>query len=311
MKRRYLMTRVSFSLRAALVVGLALLAFGCATVPRTNRAATAQPRGPAPAKVSTAIPPAQTKTKASSKISAEALGIYRTAEQQQAPPSKDELGIIDSAKTLIGMAPEATVVIHGRQFVLDCIGTVAAIFYRERIDVTKDFSKYSGTGVDRLYKSLESQKVLHSDKYPRPGDVVIWDNTWDANDNGNPNDDPRTHAGVVLAVDEDGTIHYVHENYRRGVIIEVMNLMKPTVYKDDNGKILNSPMAMAPKPGEERAVHWVSGDLFDSFGDVLGARKHYLVAASENAPVIAPSASPRRVSVANDGSGALEVVASR
>ncbi len=286
------MTRVSFSLRAALGISLTLLAFGCATVPRTSRTAVEPPSTAPPAKVRTTAPAKKTvtkaaKTKPSSSISAEALGIYRTAEQQQAPPSKGELGIIDSAKTLVGMAPEATVVIHGRQFVLDCIGTVAAIFYRERIDVTKDFAKYSGTGVDRLYKSLESQKVLHSDKYPRPGDVVIWDNTWDANNNGNPNDDPRTHAGVVLAVDEDGTIHYVHENYRRGVIIEVMNLLKPTVYKDDNGKLLNSPMAMAPKPGEERAVHWVSGDLFDSFGDVLGAKKHYQVAASDG------SVSPR------------------
>lgn len=309
------MTRVRFSLRAALVVGLAVLAFGCATVPRTSRTATEQPSAMASAKVTTAPAPATATAKSAktaSPISAEALGIYRTAEQQQAPPSKGELGIVDSAKTLIGMAPEAIVVIHGRQFVLDCIGTVAAIFYRERIDVTKDFAKYSGTGVDRLYESLESQKVLHADKYPRPGDVVIWDNTWDANNNGNPNDDPRTHAGVVLAVDEDGTIHYVHENYRRGVIIEVMNLLRPTVYKDDNGKLLNSPMAMAPKPGEERAVHWVSGDLFDSFGDVLGAKKHYQVARSEDSSVVAATSGPlRSASISNEGSAAPRVAAAQ
>ncbi|HUX21820.1 MAG TPA: CHAP domain-containing protein [Spirochaetia bacterium] len=284
------MKRVWAILRAGMALSMLILAAGCATVPReasqerTSITPVTKANATAAAAVpkSSSVPPATAATTRPSSVSAQALGVYRTPEGMKAPPSNDELSIVASAKTLIGMPPESTVVINGRQFILDCIGTVAAIFYREHIDITKDFALYDGTGVDRLYFSLKKEKVLHSDKYPRPGDVVIWDNTWDANENDNANDDPRTHAGVVLAVDDDGTIYYVHENYRRGVIIEVMNLLKPDVYQDEKGKLLNSPMAMAPKPGEERAAHWVSGDLFDTFGDVLGAKRHYQVASSED-----------------------------
>ena len=275
--------------RFAVVACVGLLAFGCATIPQQatvpkRSAATKADRMTAKAQrgaTSTEETAAPATGKRPASISAKALGIYRTPAQMHAPPSDDELAVVESAETLIGKAPESTVVVNGRQFVLDCVGTVAAVFYGVYIDVTKDFPQLAGNGVERLYASLAKEKILHHDSYPRPGDVVIWDNTWDANGNGDANDDPRTHAGVVLAVDGDGTIHYVHENYRRGVIIEVMNLLKPNVYQDAEGRILNSPMAMAPKPGEERSVHWVSGDLFDVFGDVLGAKAHYRVTVGD------------------------------
>lgn len=251
----------------------AFLSVGCATVPNPG-----SPQGGIiPHATQRPVPQPATPTTRPSSISASELGIYRTPAEMKAPPSDDELAIVASAKTLIGKPPEATVIVNGKQFVLDCIGTVAAIYYGMDIDITKDFDRYEGSGVDRLYMSLKNRHVLHKDKLPRPGDVVVWDNTWDANGNGNKNDDPRTHAGLVLAVDEDGTIHYVHENYRRGVIVEVMNLLKPDVYQDDAGKTLNSPLAMAPPPGAARAEHWVAGDLFDTFGDVLKLKGYFHV----------------------------------
>jgi hypothetical protein len=212
--------------------------------------------------------------------------MYRTPEAARNPPSDDELQVIDSAKTLIGKPPNALVLVNGKKFVLDCIGTVSAIFYRMAIDVTKDFGKYSGNGVNRLYMTLQDKGVLHSDKYPRTGDVVIWDNTWDANDDGDRTNDPRTHAGVVLAVDDDGTIHYVHENMYKGVIIEMMNLLQPTVFKDDTGKTLNSGLAIATNTGGPRPEHWLSGDVFDKFGDVLRVKDYlqYATADTQGSP---------------------------
>jgi hypothetical protein len=147
--------------------------------------------------------------------------------------------VIESAKTLLGKAPNSVVYVNGKRFILDCIGTVSAVYWRLDIDITKDFALYNG--------------------------------------NGDRTDDPRTHAGIVLAVDADGTIHYVHENLYRGVMIEVMNLRQPAVGRDDAGKVLNSGLAIATRTGGPRPEHWLSGDVFDAFGDVLAQRAYFLL----------------------------------
>jgi hypothetical protein len=204
---------------------------------------------------------------------------YRTPEQIAQPLSPDEKAVIASARTLLGRGPESTVKVNGRTFVLDCIGTVSAIFYGMNIDVQKDFRRYDGDGVNRLYQSIKALHTLHRDLYPRPGDIIFWDNTWDANGDGNLNDDPRTHAGIVLSVDKDGTIHYVHEHIIKGVTIEAMNLLHPRDYSDPQGRIINNALAM--NSGISRKVnppHWTSGDLWDSFGDILRVKGHFAVA---------------------------------
>jgi cell wall-associated NlpC family hydrolase len=227
-----------------------------------------EPVAPAPAKPSVA---------SRSPISADALGIYRTPEERQKPPTEDELAVIASAKSLLGKPPNAKVTVNDRSFTLDCIGTVSAVFYKLWIDVQKDFALYSGDGVTRLYKTLKERNVLHKDTCPRPGDVVIWDNTWDAKGNGDRVHVPRTHAGIVLAVDEDGTIHYVHENLYKGIVVETMNLLRPTVARDEQGKLINSGMAIPTTAGGPRPVHWLAGDVFNAFGDVLGLKSYFLL----------------------------------
>jgi hypothetical protein len=156
---------------------------------------------------------------------------------------------------------------------------VAAIYYGVGIDVEKDFEKYAGNGVNRFYRTLLDHGVLHKDSYPRVGDAIIWDNTWDANGDGDRTNDMRTHAGVVVQVDDDGTLRYVHENMFTGVVIEMMNLLQPSVAYDENGKRLNSGMAIATKSGGTKPNHWLSGDVFGAFGDVLGIKKDLKVAA--------------------------------
>jgi hypothetical protein len=204
---------------------------------------------------------------------------YRSSEQIAQPLSRDEKAVLASARTLLGRGPESTVEVNGRTFVLDCIGTVSAIFYGMNIDVQKDFRRYNGDGVNRLYQSLKSLDTLHRDLYPRPGDIIFWDNTWDANGDGKLNDDPRTHAGVVMSVDEDGTIHYVHEHIIKGVTIEAMNLLHPRDYYDPQGRIINNALAMnSGISRRNNPPHWTSGDLWDSFGNILRVRGHFAVA---------------------------------
>jgi hypothetical protein len=178
--------------------------------------------------------------------------------------------VVASARELIGMRPNARVRVKGRDFELDCIGTVSAIFYRLDIDVGKDFAKYTGNGVNRLYLTLRDRAVLHTDAWPRIGDVIIWDNTWDANGDADRGNDPRTHAGIVLGVDDDGTIQYVHEDLERGVRIDVMNLLRPSSPRNVWGKRLNSGLAIASSSGGALPERWLSGQNFDAFGDVLG-----------------------------------------
>ncbi|HET6452195.1 MAG TPA: hypothetical protein VFI08_12835, partial [Spirochaetia bacterium] len=75
-----------------------------------------------------------------------ARGTYRSQEQVSAPVSPDEKAVIASAQVLMGKAPESHATVNGRTFVLDCIGTVSAIFYGMNIDVQRDFRRYAGDG---------------------------------------------------------------------------------------------------------------------------------------------------------------------
>jgi len=249
-------------------VGIALLS-GCATMGDwQHRQTLFGPVTPQAAPAAAWSAPAEIPT------------VYRTPEEARAALDDREKAVIASAETFLGQKPNAIVSVKGKKFMLDCIGTVSAIYYGVGVDVQIDFRRYSGDGVSRLYQSLRALNVLHRDRYPRPGDIIFWDNTWDANGDGDLTDDPLTHAGIVMAVDDDGTIHYVHEHVVRGVVIEAMNLLHPRDYYAPDGRIVNSAMAMnSGISRHDNPAHWTSGDLWDSFGDILRARDHYAVAA--------------------------------
>jgi hypothetical protein len=253
-----------------------LLLTACSSAPKT----VAVPESlPAPAAARAPKPTA---------VSASELGLYRTMEAARAAPTEDELKVVDSSNQLLGMEPNAKVLVNGKRFTLDCIGTVCAIYYRLGVDLAKDFDKYTGNGVNRLYLDLKDKGVIHYDRYPRTGDIVFWDNTWDANGDGDRTNDMHTHAGVVLAVDDDGTIHYVHENLYKGVVVETMNLQKPKDAFDESGKRLNSGMAIATVSGGPKPERNLAGDTFNSFGDALKVKEDFRVASElEAMPALA------------------------
>ncbi len=182
--------------------------------------------------------------------------------------------ILDQAFALLGKKPNSTVIVKNKKFKLDCVGTVSAIFYSVGIDITKDFRKYRGNGVSRIYHSLKDKVSVYTDKWPKVGDIIFWENTWDRNNDGIIGNDPFTHAGIVVKVDDDGTIHYIHENYFLGVVVERMNLYKPNVYKDISGKIINSPMYTGSSI-RNHPEKWLSGDLWKEFGGVIKVKEYY------------------------------------
>jgi hypothetical protein len=153
------------------------------------------------------------------------------------------------------------------RFNMDCTGTVLAIYYYAGIDLARDFNKYTGNGVMRLYKSLEEEELLYETRFPVTGDIIFWDNTYDRNEDRQWND-PLTHVGMVMNTSEDGSIEYVHLNYRSGIIIENMNLHQPEVHQQmEKGqmRIINSPMRMK-QAGKAHPDNWLSGQLFKIFG---------------------------------------------
>ncbi len=159
----------------------------------------------------------------------------------------------------------------GRSYTYDCTGTILAIYAYAGIDLADRFNHYTGNGVQRLYKIMRRHDLLSSTHFPQVGDIVFWDNTYDANGNGLW-DDPLTHAGMVVAVTPSGEISYIHQNYAKGIIIEKMNLIHPDVYTEVEGDttvLVNSPMRMR---GQPPGPDWLSGQLFKVFG------KGYLLA---------------------------------
>lgn len=170
--------------------------------------------------------------------------------------------VVEGARSLIG---KAAVVVKGKVFPNDCTGVVRAAYWYAGIDLARDFSKYSGNGVRRIFRTLEDNNLLYITNAPLPGDIIFWDNTYDRNEDGEWND-PLTHVGVVVAVSGGGQIEYVHANYRKGIVIEYMNLTDPdTNAKKVGGKslVINSAMRMSGQIVNEM---WLSSHLLSAFG---------------------------------------------
>lgn len=177
--------------------------------------------------------------------------------------------IIASAKSLLGIKYNTQgIEVNGKKFTIDCIGTIRAAFWSAGIDIAQDFYKYTGNGVACLYFSLKDRNALKNGNVPTIGDIIFWDNTWDKNGDGVFGNDPLTHAGIVLEVDDDGTIKYLHASVSKGVTIDAMNLNTPSLCKNENGKIINSGLYLGSYLGNpNNPPLWTSGDLFRAFGD--------------------------------------------
>lgn len=180
-------------------------------------------------------------------------------------PTDTQKLLVEGARSMLG---EDRLVVRGREFRIDCTGVVMAIYYYAGIDFTPAMTGYTGNGVARMYKYLRESKLLYKTEYPAPGDIIFWDNTWDANDDGQYND-YFTHIGMVMEADEKtGLITYVHHNYAKGIVTEYMNLTDPDTDRTTiNGEvvIVNSPMRMRGSPPAPEG-QWLSSHLARVFG---------------------------------------------
>ena len=172
--------------------------------------------------------------------------------------------LAEGAGSIVGAKELA---VRGRRFSMDCTGVVLAVHWYAGIDLARDFGRYSGGGVSRIFRSLEREGLLYDTTRPLVGDIVFWDNTYDADGDGEW-DDPLTHVGMVTEVSHDGTISYIHYNVRTGIVIETMNLLHPDMHqKTEWGRvrIINSPLRLAQK-GKPHPPRWLAGQLYRSLG---------------------------------------------
>lgn len=171
--------------------------------------------------------------------------------------------LIEGAYELLGREKLS---IRSRTFSMDCSGIVLAIYWYADIDLSKAYNDYSGGGVTRIYHYLEDKDLLYRTMRPVPGDIIFWDNTYDKNEDGKAND-LFTHVGMVVSIDGEGNIDYIHHNYRKGIVLERMNLNNPDTYTETvNGeqRIVNSAMRMRGSPGS--FDKWLSSQLYRKFG---------------------------------------------
>lgn len=168
--------------------------------------------------------------------------------------------VVDAAGSLVG---RSRIEVDGQRFPWDCTGVVLAAYSIAGIDLSAEFEDRVGNGVARLYEIAVDHNVLSNRDEPRPGDLLFWDDTFDRSRNGRWGDQ-LTHVAIVVGVDEYGTISFVHHNYRRGIVIETMNLRYPDVHtaETDNGTaVLNAPMRMR-RDRHIQPESWLASHLY-------------------------------------------------
>lgn len=114
-----------------------------------------------------------------------------------------------------------TLVIKGKSLRIasDCSNFVRAVFWQasngklDLFEAARSSGAVSGSanGTTLISKFFEKNYRFGKKKF-QVGDVVVFDNTYDKNKN-QKRDDPYTHIAVVVKIDSDGTITFVHGNY--------------------------------------------------------------------------------------------------
>lgn len=139
----------------------------------------------------------------------------------------------------------------GKKFNNDCSGLIYGIFWASDIDLQSKIMKETGNGVARLYKVMDKNDLIHKRKLPSPGDLIFWSNTY-----GRWGSKPLSHIGVVVSVEKDGSIEFVHNNTYLGAIRkESMNLYRP-----------HETMPVNHYMRYDSTYKKTAAELFDSFG---------------------------------------------
>ena len=236
--------------QGALTVALYATVVGCASLSGANTETSA---------LGTAEPDT---TAAATAATAGATG----AEETTGGLTRLQVALVQAAHDLLGVDQ---LFVRGQRYLFDCSGTVMAIYAQAGLNLGQHFNRYTGNGVERIHKMVEEyDKVFAKNPtlLPEPGDIIFFDNTYDRNGDGLWNDN-LTHTAMVVEVLDDGTVKYVHNHYRLGIVIEQMNLVRPDVHYDRiNGEDVKVNAAMRMRGTGGSAGRWLASHLTRDFG---------------------------------------------
>ncbi|GKS59311.1 hypothetical protein YTPLAS18_28380 [Nitrospira sp.] len=169
--------------------------------------------------------------------------------------------VVRTATELVGAR---TIEVNGRRVAYDCAGVTRAIFLPVGVDLYRSkLVAGRANGVKLIYRHVRQFGRIHQGPTVRPGDLVFFHNTWDANGDGEVND-PLTHVGVVEAVEPDSTVIFISrvagavERYR-------MNLMHPHRHRAEDGRVLNDYLRRKKRRDVE-GTPYLTAELFTAFG---------------------------------------------
>jgi hypothetical protein len=138
----------------------------------------------------------------------------------------------------------------------DCSGFVIAALAKVGIEA-------GGSAAD-LYARAEAAGAVHRQPRPAVGDLVFFDNTYDRNGNG-LRDDALSHIGIVIEVDDDGTVTLAHDGTSRGKTTLRMNLLHPHDDRAPDGTVWNGALRAGSTSPR------LAGELFAGFASVREA----------------------------------------
>ncbi len=117
-----------------------------------------------------------------------------------------------------------------------------------------------------LWEDMDEDGVTHHRKVPNIGDFAFFDNTYDRNRDGRNNDD-LTHIGVVINVDEDGTITLAHGGTSAGRSELTFNLYNPDDHRATDGSVLNDYLRRRRSSDRAGTPH-LAGQMWRGFATV-------------------------------------------
>jgi surface antigen len=160
-----------------------------------------------------------------------------------------------------------------KKFRNDCSGFVRSIYDNFNIELyntekVKDAGRwFSGTEI--IYNFVKDNGKVFTNKQPRIGDIIFFDNTTDRNRDGLVND-KFTHIAIIVDVKSNGTIHYIHKS-NRGINVQKMNLKysnKAYIRTGKNKIKVNSYLRKKNKK-DKNSTPYLSAQMFRAFGSVF------------------------------------------
>ena len=136
----------------------------------------------------------------------------------------------------------------------DCSGFVAAVYFTA---IEKPSIKLSGSTANIFYL-LSKENKTYKNTLPNIGDIIFFDGTTSP-------DKKLTHSGIVIDVDEDETITYIHATTSKGPILGYMNLKYPDLARKD-GKVINSYLRRGKR---SNGTDSLASYCFNSYGTIF------------------------------------------